>query len=120
MAHQRDELAHVGLLLVADVGEHGLRGRVVGGQVVGLVQVDGLELAGDVKAQRLHELGVGHLAVDVAGERVGETGHGSLSFYVPPGGAARIVVIEARDAGGGSSDLSARYHTPFVNDVPTA
>lgn len=45
-----------------------LRDRVVGGQVVRFVQVDGFKLAGDVQAERLHEFLVGHLAIDVAGE----------------------------------------------------
>ena len=75
VAHERDQLAHVGLFLVADVRQDGLRNRVVGGQVVRFVQVDGLKLAGDVQAKGLHEFLVRHLAIDVAGKRVGKTGH---------------------------------------------
>ena len=104
VAHQRDELAHVGLLLVADVGQHGLGGRVVGCLIVGVVQEDGFKLARDVDAERLHEFGVRHLAVNVACKRIGETGHTIPLFRVR--GADGI--------GGGSGLLSARYDTPFI------
>ena len=104
VAHQRDELAHVGLLLVADVGQHGLGGRVVGCLIVGVVQEDGFKLARDVDTERLHELGVRHLAVDVACKRIGETGHTIPLFHV-----RRAAVI-----GGGSGLLSARYDTPII------
>ena len=115
IAHERDEFAHVGLFLVADVRQDGLRDRVVGGQVVRFVQVDGFKLAGDVQAERLHEFLVGHLAIDVAGERIGKAGHGVPLFQrAVPCGRRRGCAI-GRMKKRRFPCVSVPYDTPLIN-----
>lgn len=115
IAHERDEFAHVGLFLVADVRQDGLRDRVVGGQVVRFVQVDGFKLAGEVQAERLHEFLVGHLAIDVAGERIGKAGHGVPLFNVPSLAAVGVVARSAAMKKRRFPCVSVPYDTPLIN-----